>query len=684
MADPKRVKMMQDDLSKLCVNTIRVLAADTVQKASSGHPGAPMGCAPMAHALWSAVMNYNPSNPRWFNRDRFVLSNGHACALQYCMLHLTGYDMTMDDLKSFRQVESRTPGHPENHLTEGIEVSTGPLGQGLSNAVGLALAEKHLAATFNRPGFDMVDHHTFVICGDGCLQEGVSAEASSLAGHLRLGKLIVLYDDNQITIDGETELSFGEDVLKRYEAYGWHVSSVSKGDSTDPAELLKAIEDAKAVTDKPSIIKVRTVIGIGSQNQGTEKVHGSPLGDEDLAQVKKLYGFDPEASFVVSDEVYEFYKKRADLGREAAANWDKLLAEYRSKFPELAADFERRMKGDLPEGWEKELPAYTSESKAEATRKYSMFTLEKLVPTLPELVGGSADLTPSNLTKVKGNDLDFSHKHPEGRYIRFGVREHAMAAVCNGMAAHGGIIPFGATFLVFTGYAFGAVRLSALSHFRVIYVMTHDSIGLGEDGPTHQPVETLASARAIPNLLVIRPADGNETSGAYKAALLQSSTPSILSLSRQGCANIAGTSIDGVLKGAYVVRNADPPSIILTATGSELQLVMQAVDDLEADGHKVRVVSFPCWELFEQQSQEYKESIFPDGVPVLSVEAGAATGWERYSHGQVCMSSFGHSGPGGEVMKYFGFNKQNVVEKAKKLAEFYAGGKAQSRVMKPF
>ncbi|EGD81735.1 transketolase [Salpingoeca rosetta] len=683
MSDTKRAKSTDMELNKKCINTIRVLAADTVQKANSGHPGAPMGCAPMAHALWSYVMNYNPGNPKWSNRDRFVLSNGHACALQYCMLHLTGYPLTIDDLKHFRQVGSKTPGHPENHITEGIEVSTGPLGQGISNAVGLALSERHLAGTYNRPGFDIVDHFTYVICGDGCLQEGVSGEACSLAGHLKLGKLIVLYDDNQITIDGPTSLSFDEDVVKRYEAYGWHTQTVSTGDKEDVTDLLDAIKAAQAETERPSLIKVKTTIGFGSAKQGTEKVHGSPLGDDDIASVKKLFGFDPEKKFFVPEDVAAHFGKFKGVGAEKEASWTSLFAAYEQSFPDLAAQYKRAMAGELPAGWEAELPTYKPTDKSEGSRKYSSHVLKAVVPKIPELIGGSADLTPSNNTKVPGNSVDFAPQTPEGRYIRFGVREHGMAAICNGIAAHGGLIPFGATFLTFTGYCLGSIRLSALSHLRVLYIFTHDSIGLGEDGPTHQPVETLAHLRALPNLYVFRPADGNETSGAYKVALAASTTPSVFALSRQSAVHVEGTSIDGVAKGAYTVQDAPNPQIILTATGTELSLVADAAKELAKEGIHARVVSFPCWELFDAQSQEYKESVFTPGVPVLSVEAQCTQGWEKYSHAQVGMHSFGASGPGGEVMKSFGFTVENVAAKAKTVVDFFKGS-APALIRKPF
>eukprot|EP01147_Barroeca_monosierra_P007368 gene7368-7689_t len=661
MSDPKRPKTSDMDLNKRCINTVRILAADMVQKANSGHPGAPMGCAPMAHTLWSHFMNYSPSNPSWFNRDRFVLSNGHACALQYCMLHLTGYDLSMDDLKSFRQVGSKTPGHPENHLTPGVEVSTGPLGQGISNAVGLALAERHMAATYNRPGFEIINHSTFVICGDGCLQEGVSGEACSLAGHLGLGKLIVLYDDNEITIDGPTSLSFGEDVLKRYEGYGWHTLTIGTGDSDDVSGLIEAIKSAQQETERPSIIKVRTTIGFGSSKQGTAGVHGSPLGEEDLAKVKELFGFDSTASFHIPEDVASHYSKFKAIGSEKEVAWNTLFSSYVEAHPKIAAQLKRVICGDLPDGWDNSMPIYKPEDKAEASRKYSSFVLKSIVETVPELIGGSADLTPSNNTKVPGNSVDFSSLTPEGRYLRFGVREHGMAAICNGIAAHGGLIPFCATFLNFVGYCLGAVRLSALSHLRVLYVMTHDSIGLGEDGPTHQP-----------------------TSGAYKAALSKKTSPSVFALSRQTAHHVKGTDAEKVALGAYVVQDAQNAKVILTATGTELGLAAFAADKLTSEGIPVRLVSFPCWELFEQQSQEYKESVFTPGVPVLSIEALTTQGWEKYSHAQLGMHTYGMSGPGGEVMKHFGFTTENVVSLAKKLLEFYQGTPAPALMRKPF
>lgn len=682
MTDSKKPKLTEMD-SK-CINTIRVLAADTVQKANSGHPGAPMGCAPMAHTLWSYVMNYNPENPKWANRDRFVLSNGHACALQYSMLHLTGYDLAIDDLKQFRQVGSRTPGHPENHITAGIEVSTGPLGQGISNAVGLALAERHLAGVYNRPGHNIVDHFTYVICGDGCLQEGVSAEASSFAGHQKLGKLIVLYDDNQITIDGDTSLSFSEDVLARYAAYGWHTQHVNNGDSADLTDLREAIETAKGVTDQPSIIKVTTVIGFGSSKEGTHDVHGAPLGHDDLAAVKAKFGFDPEASFVVPDDVHAHFEARKEAGKQKEAAWNDAFAKYKAEHGDLAAQFERAISGELPEGWDANLPQFDSSTKAEGSRKYSQKVLGALVDSIPELIGGSADLTPSNNTKVKGNALDNTPDSPEGRYIRFGVREHGMSSILNGLAAHGGVVPFGATFLTFAGYALGAVRLSALSGFRVLYIFTHDSPGLGEDGPTHQPVETYAHLRTLPNLHFFRPCDGTETAGAYRAALLSSHTPSVFALSRQNIPNYDETSIEGVARGAYVLKDAANPQIILTGSGSEVSLCVETAKALESEGISARVVSFPCWKLFDDQDQDYKDSVFTPGVPVLSVEAANTQGWARYSHAQVGIDTFGLSGPGAKVLAHFGFTVDNVLDKAKKVVDFYSGSQAPALLHKPF
>lgn len=686
----KKVKTLPLSLEEeRCINYIRVLGADVVQQANSGHPGAAMGCAPIAHVLWKNVMSYNPADPEWPNRDRFVLSNGHACALLYSMLHLTGYELTIDDLKQFRQMHSKTPGHPENEHTVGVEVATGPLGQGLSNAVGMALGQAHAAATFNREGFNVVEHNTFVICGDGCLQEGITSEASSLAGHLGLGSLIVLYDDNNITIDGGTELSFTEDVGKRYEAYGWQVLEVEDGD-TDLAGLQEAIEAAKAERSKPSMIKVRTTIGYGADKQGTAGVHGAPLGHVDLARLKKLWGFEEDKCFEVPKDVAAVYAGCKTAGVAKHAAWSKMFEAYAKAHPELAADFLRRQKGELPKDWRKALPDYTPADKGIATRQSSQLVLNSICAAIPELVGGSADLTPSNLTKFKGA-LDFQAATPQGRYIRFGVREHAMAAVCNGLFAYGGLRPFCATFLNFTGYALGAMRVSALSKFGVIYIATHDSIGLGEDGPTHQPVEALLNFRATPDLLTLRPADANEVSGSYMIALERRHTPCVIALSRQGCNNLHGSSKEAVERGAYVLRNKEkgedesteqPPELVLVGSGSEVQLLVQAAPEL-AKRVRVRVVSMPCWELFDAQPMAYRLSVFPRGVPVLAVEALSSEGWCKYAHSVIGMRTFGHSGPAKEVQKHFGFTAENVQAKALELLEFYKGREAPCLLERP-
>ncbi len=659
-------------LDALCVNAIRFLSIDAVQKANSGHPGLPMGAAPMAFVLWDKFMRFNPKNPQWFNRDRFVLSAGHGCMLQYALLYLTGYDsVTLDDIKQFRQWGSRTPGHPENFETPGVEVTTGPLGQGICNGVGLAMAEAHLAARFNKPDCTVVDHYTYVILGDGCNMEGVSGEACSLAGHLGLGKLIALYDDNHISIDGSTDIAFTEDVSKRFEAYGWHVLHVENG-NTDLAAIAQAIETAKAVTDKPSLIKVTTTIGYGSPNMAnTAGVHGSPLGDSEIQLTREFLGWNYGA-FEVPEDVLTYMRKAVDRGASYQAEWENNLATYRAHYPEEAALLERMLAGQLPEGWADALPTYSPEGKAIATRKTSEATLNALAPVLPELIGGSADLTKSNNTFMTISG-DFQKGAYENRNIRFGVREHGMAAICNGIALHNsGLIPYCATFLVFADYMRAAIRLSALSQAGVIYVLTHDSIGLGEDGPTHQPVETLASLRAIPNLYVIRPADGNETSGGYKVAISHRKTPTVLAMSRQNLPQIAGTSIDGVAKGAYIISDSDgTPDLILIGTGSELQLCVAAAEQLRAAGKRVRVVSMPCWELFDAQDAAYRESVLPQAVTKrLAVEAGIAMGWCRYvgtAGDVISVERFGASAPGEIVFEKFGYTVDNVVARAQAL-----------------
>ncbi|KAL1960395.1 hypothetical protein VTO42DRAFT_7694 [Malbranchea cinnamomea] len=676
------------DVDKLAINTIRVLAVDATSKANSGHPGAPMGLAPTAHVLFNKFMNFNPKNPDWINRDRFVLSNGHGCMLQYALLHLFGYDITMDDLKNFRQVDSITPGHPESHDTPGVEVTTGPLGQGFANAVGLAIAQAHTAAVFNKPGYDLINNYTYCIFGDGCAMEGVASEAASMAGHLQLGNLICLYDDNHISIDGDTKIAFTEDVLKRFEAYGWHTQHVEDGDH-DLEAIERAIQKAKEVKDRPSVIKVTTTIGFGSKLQGTGGVHGNPLKADDAQGVKKAFGFDPEQSFVVPQEVYDLYRKRAAEGAAKEEEWKQLFQKYAADYPKEHADFSRRLTGQLPEGWEKNLPTYKPTDPAVASRKLSEAVLEKIHDAVPELLSGSADLTGSNNTRWK-NAVDFQPPSLgigdwSGRYIRYGVREHAMAAAMNGIAAYGTLIPAGGTFLNFVPYGAGAVRLSALSHVRVIYIATHDSIGLGEDGPTHQPIETLAHYRALPNLMVWRPADGNETSAAYYSALTAKHTPSILALTRQNLPQLEASSIQKALKGGYVALEADNADITIVSTGSEVSICIDAAKYLKKE-HNVnaRVVSIPCFEVFDAQDKEYRLSVIPDGIPSLSVEAMSTLGWERYSHEQFGLNRFGVSGPYKEVYKKFEFTPEGISKRALATIDFYKGHKVRSPINRAF
>ncbi|MFZ9167202.1 transketolase [Vulcanococcus sp.] len=656
----------------LCVNSIRFLAVDAINKSNSGHPGLPMGCAPMAYTLWDKFLKHNPKNPKWFNRDRFVLSAGHGCMLLYALLHLSGYDsVTIEDIKQFRQWGSKTPGHPETFETAGVEVTTGPLGQGIANAVGLAMAEAHLAAKFNKPDCTLVDHTTYVIMGDGCHQEGVSGEAASLAGHLGLGKLIALYDDNHITIDGNTNVSFTEDVLKRYEAYGWHTIHVQDG-NTDLAGIAKAIEEAKAVTDRPSMIKVTTTIGYGSPNKAnTAGVHGAALGADEAALTRKNLGWE-YGEFEVPQESYDQWRQAIERGAAAEAAWNATLADYRAKYPTEAAQFERQLRGELPQGWDADLPSYSADDKGLATRQHSYNCLNAIGPNLPELIGGSADLTHSNLTDIKG-ESGFQKGAEANRYLHFGVREHAMGAILNGLAYHGsGLVPYGGTFCVFAGYMLGAMRLSALSELGVIYVFTHDSIGLGEDGPTHQPIETLASLRSIPNMLVIRPGDGNETSGAYKVAVANRHRPTVMFLSRQAMANQANSNADHVAKGGYILEDSNgAPDLILIGTGTELDLCVKAAAQLRAEGKNVRVVSMPCVDLFEEQDAAYRESVLPAACRKrLVVEASSSFGWHKYTGFEgdtVSIDRFGASAPGPLLMEKFGFTVDNVVAKAKAL-----------------
>ncbi|KAI3971361.1 hypothetical protein MKX01_008205 [Papaver californicum] len=656
------------------VNTIRFLAIDAVEKANSGHPGLPMGCAPMGHILYDETMRYNPKNPYWFNRDRFVLSAGHGCMLQYALLHLAGYDsVTTEDLKTFRQWGSKIPGHPENFETPGVEVTTGPLGQGIANAVGLALAEKHLAARFNKPDSEIVDHYTYCILGDGCQMEGIANEACSLAGHWGLGKLIAFYDDNHISIDGDTEIAFTESVDTRFEGLGWHVIWVKNGNNGYD-EIRAAIKEAKAVTDKPTLIKVTTTIGFGSPNKANSyAVHGAALGSKEVDATRKNLDW-PFEPFHVPEDVKSHWSRHTAEGAALEAEWTAKFAEYEKKYSEDAAEFKSIMTGEFPAGWEKALPTYTPEIPADATRNLSQTCLNALAPVLPGLIGGSADLASSNMTLMKMFG-DFQKATPEERNVRFGVREHAMGAICNGIALHSpGFVPYCATFFVFTDYMRGAMRISALSEAGVIYVMTHDSIGLGEDGPTHQPIEHLASFRAMPNILMLRPADGNETAGSYKVAVENRKRPSILALSRQKLANLPGTSIEGVAKGGYTISDnstGNKPDVILCATGSELEIAAKAADELIKEGKTVRVVSFVSWELYDEQTDEYKESVLPAAVTArVSIEAGSTFGWHKIigSKGKaIGVDGFGASAPAPIIYKEFGITAEAVIAAAKSV-----------------
>jgi transketolase len=648
-------------------NAIRALSMDAVQKANSGHPGAPMGMADIAEVLWRDVLKFNPGNPNWWDRDRFVLSNGHASALLYSTLFLSGYNVTLDDLKSFRQWGSRTPGHPERGHTDGVEVTTGPLGQGIAMAVGMAIAEKHLAAVYNRPGFEVVNHHTYALLGDGDLMEGVSHEAASLAGILALGKLIFLYDDNLISLDGPTSLSYTEDALERFEAYHWHVQRVADGN--DLAAIEAAIEKAKAETGKPSIIAVRTVIGYGSPKAGTNKVHGEALGAEAVAATKKFFGFPEDRSFYVPDGALANWRKAVERGAALEAAWQRHFEGYRAANPQLAAEFERTQKAKLKAGWEKAIPTFAP-GKAMATRNAGGAIMNAIAAQVPELFGGAADLTSSTKTIFKPGES--FHVDATARNIYFGVREFGMSAAVNGIAAHGGLIPFGSTFFVFSDYAKPAIRLAALMQVHSLFVFTHDSIALGEDGPTHQPVEHLMALRAVPGITDFRPADANETAAAWRLAL-ERKGPSFFALSRQDLPVIDPAANDlytGVSRGAYVLQDASNPRVVLIGTGAEVWPVLDAAKLLAAEGISARVVSFPSWKLFEEQTAEYKASVLPAGVPRLAVEAGATLGWWKYVglDGDVIgLDRFGASAPGPKVLAELGFGAENIAARAKKL-----------------
>ncbi|MBF8290699.1 MAG: transketolase [Chloroflexi bacterium] len=666
-------------LERLAIDTIRTLSIDGVQKANSGHPGAPMGAAPMAYALWARFLRHSPANPEWPDRDRFVLSAGHASMLLYALLHLTGYDLTLDDLKSFRQWGSRTPGHPEYGLTPGVEATTGPLGQGFTNAVGMAIAERRLAAEFNRPGHEVVDHHTYVIASDGDLQEGIASEAASLAGHLRLGRLVVLYDDNHIQLDGPTDMAWSEDVLARFDAYGWHTRRVTDGN--DVGAIADAIEAARA-DERPSLIAVRTHIGFGSPNrQDTQKAHGAALGEDEVRLTKLAYGWDPDAQFLVPDEALAVFRAAVPAGEALVAAWEDRMSGYAAAFPAEAAEFRRRVAGDLRDGWDAGLKTYTL-GEDFATRQASQAAIAALVGPVPELFGGAADLSESNLTDVRGaGDFRAGPDGAAGRNLRFGVREHAMGGIANGIALHGGFIPYAATFLTFSDYMRGSVRLAALSGLHVIYVWTHDSVGLGEDGPTHQPVEHYAALRAIPNLWFVRPGDANEATAAWALAVERRDGPVALALTRQKLPTLAGTAErarEGLRRGGYVLRPASSearggmPAIILIATGSELQLAMGAAEALDSEGMPARVVSLPCWERFDAQDAAYRESVLSRAVTArVTIEAGVSLGWERYAgdHGAIIgIDHFGASAPAGAIFTAFGFTVARVVDVARQVA----------------
>ncbi|REJ75735.1 MAG: transketolase [Acidobacteria bacterium] len=665
--------MTQQSIEQLSINTIRTLSLDAVQEANSGHPGLPLGAAPMAYVLWTKFLRHNPENPKWFNRDRFILSAGHGSMLIYSLLHLTGYEsVSLQDIKDFRQWGSRTPGHPENHLTAGVEVTTGPLGQGFANGVGMAVAEAYLSETFNREGYPVVDNNIYAICSDGDLMEGVSYEAASLAGHLGLGKLVYLYDDNHVTIEGQTDLAFSEDVTKRFESCGWHVSMVEDGNDLDAIET--AISEAKAITSKPSLIRVKTVIGFGMPHEGTSSAHSDAPGVDAVKETKRNLGWNEEASFYVPDEVYEHFSAAKVKGAELEAEWNSLVDRYEETHGETAGSFRTAIANKLPEAWEQSLPSFDDVGPA-ASRVYSGEVLNAIAPVITNMIGGSADLGPSNKTDIKSS-TSFADGNFGGRIIHFGVREHAMGSLLNGIALYGGMIPFGGTFLTFSDYMRPAIRLAALSEIQTIYVFTHDSIGLGEDGPTHQSVEHVAALRAIPNLNVIRPCDAHEVREAWKSALERKGAPTALALSRQKVAVIDRTEMagaEGLHKGAYILAEADGgrPSLIIIATGSEVGLALETREKLQEEGTPVRVVSMPCWEIFEEQSAEYKRSVLPSEITArLVIEAGVSLGWDKYigpAGASLTVDRFGASAPAEVVFDKYGFNIDNAVAKAKSL-----------------
>jgi len=660
------------ELDQLCINTVRALAMDAVQQAESGHPGTPMALAPLAYVLWQRHLRYNPANPDWLDRDRFVLSAGHACMLLYSVLYLTGYDLTLDDIKQFRQWGSRTPGHSEHGVTPGVEATTGPLGQGVGNAVGMAIAEAQLAALFNRPGHAIIDHHTYFVASDGDLMEGVSHEACSLAGHLKLGKLIGFYDDNRITIDGSTDLAFSDDTAKRFEAYGWHVQRIQDGNDLDAIDA--AITQAKRVTDRPSLIIVRTHIAWGSPHkQDTAEAHGAPLGVDEVKATKQNLGWPSLEPFYVPEEALEHWRRAKDRGARLESDWQKRWDGYRSAHPDLATELERRLAGQLPAGWDAALPVFGPKD-AQATRAASGKVLNAIAAKVPELIGGSADLTGSNNTEIKGGGV-FSAAARTGRNFHFGVREHGMGAALNGITLHGGFIPFGGTFLIFSDYMRPSIRLAALTPLKPIYVFTHDSIGLGEDGPTHQPIEQLAALRAIPNMTVIRPSDPTEVVEAWRAAIAHRNGPVALVLTRQKITVVDRSKYApaaGLHRGGYVLADSPRPDVVLMATGSEVELILGAYERLKADGRRPRAVSMPCLEYFAKQQQDYREAVLPPGVPRIAVEAAAPQSWYRWvpeNQGVIMgIERFGESAPYQRIYQEFGLTVDAVVAQATDLA----------------
>jgi transketolase len=677
MTVPTLQQNIHTELDQLCINTIRALSIDAVQKAESGHPGLPLGAAPMAYILWTRFLRHNPQNPQWFNRDRFLLSAGHGSMLIYSLLHLTGYDLPLEELKNFRQFGSKTPGHPENILTPGVEITTGPLGQGFANGVGMAMGSAHLAARFNREGFPLVDHYVYNIVSDGDLMEGVASEAASLAGHLKLGNLIYLYDDNHVTIEGFTSLAFTENVPQRFSAYGWHTLTVADGNDLNAIE--RAIYEAQAVTDKPSLISVKTTIGFGMPTQGTRKAHSDAPGHDAVRETKHALGWPKDREFYIPEEALDHFRQAIEKGAQFENEWNALVEKYTEQYADEGKLFVSTVNDELPEDWESHLPSF-AEAKPAATRVYGGEVINALAPHIPALIGGSADLGPSNNTDIKSSK-SFQQGSYDGRIIHFGVREHAMGATMTGIALNGGLIPFGGTFLTFSDYMKPAIRLAALSEVQVIYVFTHDSIGLGEDGPTHQPIEHLASLRSIPRLYVIRPADAHETREAWRIALKRRKAPTALALTRQKVPVIDRAkyaSAEGALRGAYTLAEATgadgnqaTPVLILIATGSEVSLALEARARLQSEGTPTRVVSMPCWELFEEQSEEYRNEVLPSSVASrLAIEAGVRQGWDRYvglAGDVVCMDRFGASAPGDVAMRELGFNVENVIERSRKV-----------------